>query len=87
MTESTGQQRDPSLWGISWSGRMHRLGEPVDVTDPKRMYATSRCGSSVYLRGFLADGAAASPHCRSLLGEFDSAATPVCKLCARRSAA
>ena len=79
------QQRDPSLWGISWSGRLHKLTEPVKVDDAHRMYASSQCGSSVYLFGFLS-ARGRHPSIRRLLAAFTDPKTPACRLCTRGDA-
>ncbi len=82
VTTSVEQQRDPSIWGISWRGRLHRLAEPVKVDDKHRMYATSLCGSSVYLFGWLT-GRSRHPAIRRLLMTFSERSAPECQLCAR----
>lgn len=80
--------RDPQVWGISWSLRIHQF-EIVPVTLDGRVRSSARalCGTDTYLRSYLEE-LASRPDSWAVprLASLDDPATAVCKKCAAAAA-
>lgn len=80
--------RDPLVWGISWSGRIHQFATvPVTSDSRVRSSASALCGADTYLASFVeSEAERGQVWAKGRLASFRNPNTPVCKRCMKAAA-